>query len=144
MDGESVCGIIPRCDYCGEPDAGNPPDWNGETGNHRSCEPKPAVTLPSLANLAARGMSTVREIADSIMGELDVEVYDSALPQPWVDEIHRRTGQWPQEYGVVAIRRVGRVAGRAFIDFSSHMIGRTSSPARRAGTPTPATCYWRG
>ena len=101
MDGESVCGIIPRCDYCGEPDAGNPPDWNGETGNHRSCEPKPAVTLPSLANLGARGMSTVREIADSIMGELDVEVYDSALPQPWVDEIHRRTGQWPQEYGVV-------------------------------------------
>lgn len=38
---ESVCGIRPRCDICEQhpEDAPEPPDdWNGETGNHKSCE----------------------------------------------------------------------------------------------------------
>ena len=28
----------PKCDICGEPDGPGTPDWNGETGNHASCE----------------------------------------------------------------------------------------------------------
>lgn len=30
----------PTCDHCGEPweEGGEGEDWNGETGNHRSCE----------------------------------------------------------------------------------------------------------
>lgn len=36
---ESVCGIRPRCDICEQhPEDAPPDDWNGETGNHRSCE----------------------------------------------------------------------------------------------------------
>lgn len=35
---KSVTGISPRCDICGK--AQQPEDdWNGETGNHRACEP---------------------------------------------------------------------------------------------------------
>lgn len=40
MDKEEV---IPTCDICGEPEDqdptnGNEYNWNGETGNHQSCE----------------------------------------------------------------------------------------------------------
>lgn len=41
-DGEpiiSVCGIRPTCDFCWQhPEDSTPDDWNGETGNHYSCE----------------------------------------------------------------------------------------------------------
>jgi len=30
--------ITPTCDICGKPDGAGVPDWNGETGNHASCE----------------------------------------------------------------------------------------------------------
>jgi hypothetical protein len=30
--------VTPTCDYCGQPDGPGVPDWNGETGNHASCE----------------------------------------------------------------------------------------------------------
>lgn len=33
--------VTPRCDICGQPDGPGEPDWNGETGNHRSCEVVP-------------------------------------------------------------------------------------------------------
>ena len=29
---------VPTCDICGQPDGPGEPDWNGETGNHASCE----------------------------------------------------------------------------------------------------------
>jgi hypothetical protein len=29
---------VPTCDICGQPDGDVPTDWNGETGNHLSCE----------------------------------------------------------------------------------------------------------
>jgi hypothetical protein len=31
-------GIVPVCDICGDPQLSNSDDWNGETGNHLSCE----------------------------------------------------------------------------------------------------------
>lgn len=31
-------GIMPSCDYCGRPQLSVGNDWNGETGNHKSCE----------------------------------------------------------------------------------------------------------
>lgn len=31
-------GIIPTCDLCDGPQRVEGDDWNGETGNHRSCE----------------------------------------------------------------------------------------------------------
>lgn len=31
----------PTCDICGKPDGAGVPDWNGETGNHLSCEARP-------------------------------------------------------------------------------------------------------
>jgi hypothetical protein len=38
-DGECFPGeAVPTCDICGEQDGPGEPDWNGETGNHRSCE----------------------------------------------------------------------------------------------------------
>lgn len=30
--------VTPTCDICGRPDGAGVPDWNGETGNHLSCE----------------------------------------------------------------------------------------------------------
>jgi hypothetical protein len=33
----SVCGVNPRCDICGKTQQPED-DWNGETGNHLSCE----------------------------------------------------------------------------------------------------------
>jgi hypothetical protein len=30
--------VTPTCDICGKPDYAGVPDWNGETGNHVSCE----------------------------------------------------------------------------------------------------------
>lgn len=39
---DESCGLIaevePRCDICGEPDGEGEADWNGETGNHATCE----------------------------------------------------------------------------------------------------------
>ena len=34
--------VTPRCDICNEywEDGGEGEDWNGETGNHKSCEQK--------------------------------------------------------------------------------------------------------
>lgn len=39
-NGESVTGAVIICDICGRRDTDNsyPGDWNGETGNHISCE----------------------------------------------------------------------------------------------------------
>lgn len=39
-------GCVPTCDLCGEPQEwgrmfGYEPDWNGETGNHITCEVTP-------------------------------------------------------------------------------------------------------
>lgn len=49
---ESVTGIHPRCDICGR--AQQPEDdWNGETGNHRACEPQ-TYDEQQYADLAAR------------------------------------------------------------------------------------------
>lgn len=31
-------GIIPTCDICGGPQRTEGDDWNGDTGNHISCE----------------------------------------------------------------------------------------------------------
>jgi hypothetical protein len=31
-------GIVPTCDLCGGPQRVEGDDWNGETGNHHSCE----------------------------------------------------------------------------------------------------------
>lgn len=42
------CEVTPRCDLCGEPDLQQAngewlaPDWNGETGNHLTCEAEAA------------------------------------------------------------------------------------------------------
>jgi hypothetical protein len=45
---------------------------------------------------------TVRELADQAQarGQL-CRVYDTALPQMWVDAVHDATGTWPQELGFV-------------------------------------------
>lgn len=38
IEAEQDADPEPRCDLCGEPDGPGEPDWNGETGNHKSCE----------------------------------------------------------------------------------------------------------
>jgi hypothetical protein len=50
---ESVDEVEPTCDLCGEPDGPGEPDWNGETGNHLSCE---RDTFTFADALALRGL----------------------------------------------------------------------------------------
>ncbi len=42
LDPSAIVALVPelepRCDLCGRSDGPGPADWNGETGNHRSCE----------------------------------------------------------------------------------------------------------
>ena len=43
--------VTPTCDICGEPEDQDPTnggeyDWNGETGNHQSCEARIASGFP--------------------------------------------------------------------------------------------------
>lgn len=47
LDNEPGEANEPKCDICGEPDSyedGGFSDWNGETGNHQSCEEWSAST----------------------------------------------------------------------------------------------------
>ena len=38
-------GVIPRCDICNGPQLRVGDDWNGDTGNHRSCEEREPLFL---------------------------------------------------------------------------------------------------
>jgi len=38
-------GIVPRCDICDGPQLVEGDDWNGDTGNHRSCESDRLIRL---------------------------------------------------------------------------------------------------
>lgn len=40
---------------------------------------------------------SIRELAE----KKGVKIYDTALPLKWYEDVHDRTGFWPQEYGFV-------------------------------------------
>lgn len=62
---ESVCGIRPTCDHCGQhPEDSIPDDWNGDTGNHRSCEWR-VEHVATFEDPGDREMLTVRPVAES-------------------------------------------------------------------------------
>jgi hypothetical protein len=45
---------------------------------------------------------TVREAAEAALAAGSIpQTFDYALPQPWVDMVHERTGIWPQHLGMV-------------------------------------------
>lgn len=75
------------CDICGrgESPADLTPDWNGDTGCHRSCE---RTHPPSKDDLAKRA-------------GLGYHDYDTALPQGWVDYHYERTGIWAAHLNIV-------------------------------------------
>lgn len=61
-------GIIPTCDLCSGPQYVEGDDWNGETGNHYSCE-RAAVTA-EIADQRRRGAQpSVKQAAAKVRGE---------------------------------------------------------------------------
>lgn len=58
-------GVIPRCDICGNPQLRVGDDWNGETGNHVSCEDRIKARLEYL-----RGEIDEERISYSELAEL--------------------------------------------------------------------------
>jgi hypothetical protein len=48
---------------------------------------------------------------DELAKEAGLKVYDTALPNDWVDDVHRDTGFWPQRYGFVWCYDNARIGG---------------------------------
>jgi len=65
--------VTPRCDLCGKPEDHEPGrlyDWNGETGNHLSCETDRLAKLETeFATAGGRGPELADEI-DSLRGAI--------------------------------------------------------------------------
>lgn len=50
LDNEPGQPNEPKCDLCGQPEGEGEADWNGETGNHESCEIAAEMAADTLAN----------------------------------------------------------------------------------------------
>jgi hypothetical protein len=108
--------VTPRCDLCGEAweDGGEGEDWNGDTGNHRSCEDdkRRNATLEAQAYAAWDGLGrpptrAMREQAHDVGGPLyeededdtDLPIPDFLKPDPFRNAISVRAayafGDWP-------------------------------------------------
>jgi hypothetical protein len=61
-------GIVPTCDICDEPQSATGDDWNGDTGNHRSCEEFVAVDITPKWSALLPGMLAVLANPDAPFG----------------------------------------------------------------------------
>lgn len=90
--------VIPKCDICGEPDGPGKSDWNGETGNHVSCEADEIVCRHCGSNdLASIEKSIDWQRVTFVKTDDGIEVKDDS----WGDMIGDRTSE---TIGAVCIR----------------------------------------
>jgi len=55
-----------------------------------------------LRSIPPTGGFTARELAEELRASGALcRTFDYALPQTWVDQVHERTGVWPQTLGMV-------------------------------------------
>lgn len=131
--------MAPRCDICDRPEDGETfdgrPDWNGETGNHLTCEVRPAryyetaeyraaVSCPFHVSLYADWHADPTTVG--FQSEAEARAFASIRPEPLVDLVQRERyhdgRRWEQ--GVIAVRRMMPWHGTDWVaprdDFSRH------------------------